>query len=47
VRVLCLTNMWPGPADPDYGAFVADMCAALTRRGLEVKPVAIDRRAPT
>ena len=45
VRVLCLTNMWPGPADPDYGAFVADMCAALTRRGLEVDPVVIDRRA--
>jgi glycosyltransferase involved in cell wall biosynthesis len=37
--------MWPGPADPDYGAFVADMCAALTRRGLEVDPVVIDRRA--
>ena len=45
MRVLCLTNMWPGPADPDYGAFVADMCAALTRRGLEVDPVVIDRRA--
>ena len=45
VRVLCLTNMWPGPADPDYGAFVADMCAALTRRGMEVDPVVIDRRA--
>ncbi|MGE0028601.1 MAG: glycosyltransferase [Thermoleophilia bacterium] len=45
MRVLCLTNMWPGPADPDYGAFVADMCAALTRRGLEVDPVVIDHRA--
>ncbi|HMN99734.1 MAG TPA: glycosyltransferase [Miltoncostaeaceae bacterium] len=45
MRVLCLTNMWPGTADPDYGAFVADMCAALTRRGLEVDPVVIDRRA--
>jgi glycosyltransferase involved in cell wall biosynthesis len=37
--------MWPGPDDPDYGAFVADMCAALTRRGIEVDPVVIDRRA--
>ena len=45
VRVLCLTNMWPGPEDPDYGSFVADMCAALERRGLEVDPVVIDRRA--
>jgi glycosyltransferase involved in cell wall biosynthesis len=37
--------MWPGPADPDYGAFVADMCAALKLRGIDVDPVAIDRRA--
>ena len=29
LRVLCLSNMWPGPADPDYGSFVADMCGAL------------------
>ncbi|HTI35252.1 MAG TPA: glycosyltransferase, partial [Miltoncostaea sp.] len=45
MRVLCLTNMWPGPADPDYGAFVADMCAALSLRGVQVDPVVIDRRA--
>ena len=45
MRVLCLTNMWPGPEDPDYGSFVADMCAALERRGLEIEPVVIDRRA--
>jgi glycosyltransferase involved in cell wall biosynthesis len=37
--------MWPGPRDPDYGAFVADMCAALEARGVAVEAVAIDRRA--
>ncbi len=45
LRVLCLSNMWPGPADPDYGAFVADMCGALERRGMSVEPVVIDHRA--
>jgi glycosyltransferase involved in cell wall biosynthesis len=44
LRVLCLTNMWPGPADPDYGSFVAEMCSALERRGMDVRPVAIDHR---
>lgn len=44
IRVLCLSNMWPGRADPDYGAFVADMCGALERRGLRVEAVAIDHR---
>lgn len=44
LRVLCLSNMWPGAADPDYGSFVADMCRALEARGLAVEPVAIDHR---
>ena len=44
LRVLCLSNMWPGEADPDYGAFVADMCGALERRGMSVEPVVIDHR---
>lgn len=44
LRVLCLSNMWPGPADPDYGSFVADMCGALERRGMSVEPVVIDHR---
>lgn len=44
-RVLCLSNMWPGPRDPDYGAFVADMCEALRARGLTVDVAAIDTRA--
>jgi glycosyltransferase involved in cell wall biosynthesis len=45
LRVLCLSNMWPGPRDPDYGAFVADMCGALRGRGLRVEVAAINSRA--
>lgn len=45
LRIMCLTNMYPGPADPDYGAFVATMVAALERRGHRVEPVTIDHRA--
>jgi glycosyltransferase involved in cell wall biosynthesis len=37
--------MWPGPRDPDYGAFVAGMCEALRARGLSVEVAAIDSRA--
>ncbi len=44
LRVLCLSNMWPGPVDPDYGAFVAEMCGALEDLGMTVDPVVIDRR---
>lgn len=44
LRVMCLSNMWPGPRDPDYGSFVADMCTALERRGMDVEPVVIDSR---
>jgi teichuronic acid biosynthesis glycosyltransferase TuaC len=29
VRALVITNMWPSPADPAFGAFVADQVAAL------------------
>ena len=28
-RVLCVTNMFPGPSDPDYGVFVSDMARRL------------------
>jgi glycosyltransferase involved in cell wall biosynthesis len=44
LRVLCLSNMYPGPHDPDYGAFVARMCEGLERRGLEVERAVIDTR---
>lgn len=45
MRILCLTNMYPGPDDPDYGAFVRDMCDALEDRGHEVRRATIDSRA--
>ena len=44
MRVLCLSNMYPGRDDPDYGAFVATMCEALERAGAEVELAAIDVR---
>lgn len=44
MRILCLSNMYPGPDAPDYGAFVATMCAALERRGHAVDRVVIDTR---
>ena len=45
MRILCLTNMYPGPGAPDYGAFVRDMCDALEDRGHEIRPAVIDTRA--
>ncbi len=45
LRIMCLSNMYPGPDDPDYGAFIATMCDALEARGNRVDRVVIDRRA--
>jgi glycosyltransferase involved in cell wall biosynthesis len=39
-----VSNMWPGPADPDLGTFVRDMCDALAARGLHVERAVIDHR---
>jgi hypothetical protein len=44
VRILVLTNMYPGPRDPDFGAFVKDMAGALRERGHAVDVAAIDAR---
>lgn len=44
MKVLCVSNMYPGPADPDLGAFVRDMCDALAARGLEVERAVVDHR---
>lgn len=44
MRIMCLSNMYPGPADPDYGAFIATMCTALEAEGHEVDRVVIDHR---
>jgi glycosyltransferase involved in cell wall biosynthesis len=45
LRVMCLSNMYPGPGAPDYGAFIERMCAAMEARGAHVDRVVIASRA--
>lgn len=45
LRIMCLSNMYPGPENPDYGSFVEGMCAALERAGHDVERVVIASRA--
>lgn len=44
MRILLVTQMWPGPRDPDLGVFVFDVARELRRLGHEVDVSAIDRR---
>jgi glycosyltransferase involved in cell wall biosynthesis len=44
VRILFVTQMWPGPADPDHGSFLVPVTRELEALGHEVDVVAIDRR---
>jgi glycosyltransferase involved in cell wall biosynthesis len=44
VRILLVTPMWPGPRDPDYGAFLVPLARALEALGHEVEPIAIRSR---
>jgi len=44
VRILLVTQMWPGPRDPDLGVFVFDVARELGRLGHDVDVSAIDRR---
>jgi glycosyltransferase involved in cell wall biosynthesis len=45
VRILLVSQMYPGPNDPDLGAFVAQVEAALAARGHEIERAVLDRRA--
>ena len=45
MRVLVTSNMYPGPDDPDYGAFVQTMCDALVRQGAQVDRRVISTRS--
>jgi glycosyltransferase involved in cell wall biosynthesis len=45
VRILLVSQMYPGPADPDLGVFVAQLERALRGRGNEVDLAVLDRRA--
>jgi glycosyltransferase involved in cell wall biosynthesis len=45
VRILLVSQMYPGPADPDLGVFVQQMEGALAERGHQIDRAVIDRRA--
>jgi glycosyltransferase involved in cell wall biosynthesis len=44
VRILLVSQMYPGPADPDFGIFVADLERELLDLGHEVERTVIARR---
>jgi glycosyltransferase involved in cell wall biosynthesis len=44
MRILLVTQMWPGPRDPDLGVFVALVARELERLGHELDVCAIDER---
>ncbi len=45
MRILLVSQMYPGPDDPDLGVFVAGMANALRERGHELELAVLDRRA--
>jgi glycosyltransferase involved in cell wall biosynthesis len=45
VRILLVSQMYPGPDDPDLGVFVAQVERALAARGHEIERAVLDRRA--
>jgi glycosyltransferase involved in cell wall biosynthesis len=45
VRILLVSQMYPGPEDPDLGVFVAQLENALRERGHELERAVLDRRA--
>ena len=45
MRILLVSQMYPGPHDPDLGAFVAQGERALRERGHEIELAVLDRRA--
>jgi glycosyltransferase involved in cell wall biosynthesis len=45
VRILLVSQMYPGPADPDLGVFVAQLEHALRERGHDIDRAVLDRRA--
>jgi glycosyltransferase involved in cell wall biosynthesis len=44
LRILLVSQMYPGPADPDLGSFVAQLEQALRARGHEIELAVLDRR---
>ena len=45
MRILLVSQMYPGPADPDLGTFVAQVERALVDRGHEVELAVLDTRS--
>jgi glycosyltransferase involved in cell wall biosynthesis len=45
VRILLVSQMYPGPRDPDLGVFVRQMELALRERGHEIELAVLNRRA--
>jgi glycosyltransferase involved in cell wall biosynthesis len=44
MRILLVSQMYPGPDDPDLGVFVAQIERALAARGHELERAVLDRR---
>jgi glycosyltransferase involved in cell wall biosynthesis len=44
MRILLVSQMYPGPDDPDLGVFVANLERELTARGHEIERAVVDRR---
>ena len=44
MRILLVSQMYPGPDDPDLGVFVAQLEQALRERGHEIELAVLDRR---
>src|SRR5918912_21748 len=45
MRILLVSQMYPGPEEPDYGVFVRDLADALVRRGNEVERAVLTSRS--
>jgi len=45
MRILLVSQMYPGPDDPDLGVFVANLERELLGRGHEIERAVVDRRA--
>lgn len=45
MRILVVSQMWPGPKDPDLGAFVAQVVRELERLGHDVDRAVLDTRS--
>lgn len=45
MRILLVSQMYPGPADPDLGVFVAAIERELRARGHEIELAVLDRRS--